>query len=73
MTLIPTVCATCKRLIFNRNLEVAKRYHCAAFPNGIPKEILFEGYDHRKYPYPGDNGIMYQKGEPTIIEVVDAR
>jgi hypothetical protein len=32
---------------------------CAAFPDGIPKVILTNGFDHRR-PYPGDNGIRYE-------------
>ena len=32
---------------------------CAAFPNGIPREIITNKADHRK-PYPGDNGILFQ-------------
>lgn len=32
---------------------------CTAFPDGIPEEILFEGFDHRE-PYPGDNGVRFE-------------
>ncbi len=32
---------------------------CTAFPQGIPSEILFEGYDHRR-EYPGDHGIRFE-------------
>ena len=31
---------------------------CKAFPQRIPKEIMFDGFDHTK-PYPGDGGIRY--------------
>ena len=31
---------------------------CDAFPNGIPKEIHINKFDH-KNPYPGDNGIRF--------------
>jgi len=31
---------------------------CAAFPKGIPREILSGENTHKK-PYPGDNGIMF--------------
>lgn len=32
---------------------------CAAFPSGIPWEILMGQDDHRK-PFPGDNGIRFE-------------
>lgn len=33
---------------------------CAAFPTGIPKEISY-GTNKHLTPYPGDNGIQYEK------------
>ena len=35
------------------------RYTCEAFPDGIPREILFADHDHRK-PFPGDHGIRFE-------------
>ena len=32
---------------------------CAAFPEGIPREIIVEGGVHRK-PFPGDHGIQFE-------------
>lgn len=44
---------------------------CDAFPEGIPREILFNRVDHRK-PYPGDNGIQWEaKPEDEGKDVAD--
>ena len=34
--------------------------YCEAFPQGVPKEILYNRVDHKK-PYPGDNGIQFER------------
>lgn len=36
---------------------------CDAFPKEIPMTILLAEHDH-KTPYPGDNGILYEKADP---------
>ena len=33
---------------------------CSAFPDGIPKEILFNRKDHQN-TYPGDYGIRFEE------------
>ncbi|MEA3346924.1 MAG: hypothetical protein U9Q21_02405 [Candidatus Auribacterota bacterium] len=33
---------------------------CAAFPQGIPKEIYFNDFDH-KNEYPGDAGFRFKQ------------
>lgn len=40
--------------------ELTEVVHCKAFPDGIPGEIAYGSNLHIK-PYPGDNGIQYEK------------
>jgi hypothetical protein len=47
-----TLCMECRHVLGARR--------CAAYPDGIPREILLEEYDHRK-PFPGDNGIQFEQ------------
>jgi hypothetical protein len=54
-------CVNCKHKI-NAQGERYPRGTCAAFPHGIPKEIVFSQFDHR-YRYPGDNGIGWEPDE----------
>lgn len=57
MTIFPQ-CFDCKRL------DPGKAFTCAAFPEGIPREIRFAEHDHTK-PFPGDRGILFEpKDEP---------
>lgn len=50
-TRLPIPCNICK--------HYKGQTRCNAFPSGIPDEIYFLGYDHRK-EYPGDNGIRFE-------------
>jgi hypothetical protein len=54
-----TPCSTCRHLY-------ADAFSCAAFPDGIPEEILLGEHQH-KTPFDGDNGIRYESadGNPT--------
>lgn len=40
--------------------EVGEKPICNAFPDGIPAQIAYGANAHKK-PYPGDNGIRYEK------------
>lgn len=40
--------------------EQTERVVCKAFPDGIPDEIAYGDNKHLK-PYPGDNGIQFEK------------
>ena len=42
--------------------EMTERHVCKAFPDMIPSEIAYGDNSHTE-PYPGDNGIQYEKGE----------
>ncbi len=46
-------------LICNRCQHKGKGITCAAFPNGIPMEILRSGEHYTSVP--GDNGIVFQE------------
>jgi hypothetical protein len=43
---------------------------CTAFPQGIPDEIIRQGYDHRN-PYDGDNGIMFEPDGPVDVAWIE--
>lgn len=52
-TMLPPLCTTCSHFVMDKG-----NWHCGAFPEGIPEEILGGSVDHHK-PYPGDQGIRY--------------
>jgi hypothetical protein len=51
------VCLTCKHFRFLSG-------GCAAFPNGIPDEIIQYGNKHKKPLPEQENDIVYEEGEP---------
>ena len=57
-SVVPPICGGCKHLF--TDLMDAK---CAAFPQGIPWEILLSQKDHRQ-PYPGDLSIQFDPKTP---------
>ena len=73
MLIDPPLCDTCKRLI-----PELDNWHCAAFPEGIPEDIMSSYVDHHS-PVKGDHGLQYvpkdtvkepvNKMEPKITKV----
>ncbi|MCX6082013.1 MAG: hypothetical protein NTW32_21000 [Chloroflexi bacterium] len=37
-----------------------KSWECAAFPEGIPKDLIYSDKIHNA-PYPGDHGITFEQ------------
>lgn len=56
-----TQCASCTRWAspIDTGSDGAKLQTCTPFPDGIPLDIWFMRFDHRK-PYPGDRGLLYE-------------
>jgi len=52
----PPQCNTCANLI----REWGTDFRCRAFPEGVPEALYTSVADHTQ-PYPGDNGIRYEK------------
>ena len=48
------------RGVHNDGDETTERVYCKAFPDRIPDEIAY-GENPHTAPYPGDNGIQYQR------------
>ncbi len=51
MRALPRLCEICE--------HYREEQRCDAFPYGIPDEIFYFGFDHRK-EYPQDNGIRFE-------------
>ena len=56
MQVIPN-CFTCIHFHLN------KKTTCDVFPGGIPDDIYWNRFDHRR-PHGGDHGVRYEQGEP---------
>lgn len=57
------ICESCSRL---RPGPDGFGFECEAFPDGIPDEIILDGFDHRE-PFPGDHGVRWEldAGDPA--------
>ncbi|MFC4008484.1 hypothetical protein ACFOY2_14735 [Nonomuraea purpurea] len=63
----PSICDACARLRQQANpkpVSPAERYvpFCTAFPDGVPDQIYFGGFDHRR-SYPGDRNVLFDLRE----------
>ncbi len=54
----------------DRDESLPRTMTCAAFPNGIPGEILDGSVDHR-HPYPGDRGTRFEELVPGTAAAYD--
>lgn len=54
-------CAFCRHYLMGQE-------RCAAFPDGIPNDIL-QGYVSHRKPYPGDHGIQLEL-KPGLPEAI---
>lgn len=65
MSVPASQCAFCKHLVADRG-----NWHCAAFLQGIPREVKNTEHDHRQ-PIEGDHGIRWEPYEPGVVHPLD--
>jgi hypothetical protein len=60
------ICASCVRYSpgLGEDLFDSRPASCAAFPDGIPDDVLLGGVDHRE-PVEGDRGVRYMPDRST--------
>jgi len=67
-------CDRLKKLGRGRTMEecehsvaIVPESSCEAFPDGIPVDIMFEDFDHRK-PHKGDHGLQFKSSKTIILD-----
>lgn len=54
-------CTLCRHWVIGK-----EKRRCTAFPNRIPMPI-WRGENDHQLPYPGDNGIQFEKAAPKDV------
>jgi hypothetical protein len=70
MTTYTPQCLFCVHLQPNKKVEYPATYACDAFPDGLPRVILRNRFDHRQ-SYPGDHGIRWEAKDPEMGSLFD--
>lgn len=76
-TIFHSICYLCKHFDVKAYDEKPSEFHCEAFPQAIPQEIISRKFDHRM-PYPNDTGIRFEKfdngeGLPSLLRELFGR
>lgn len=70
-SLVAPICYACQHLDHRPG-----RMRCAAYPKGVPRDIMFSRVDHRQ-PVKGDGGIVFEQAPhkpiPPQFEIWDER
>lgn len=65
-----SICTMCEHYGVGAAEEDPTLRTCAAFPDGIPDEIIRLGFDHRQ-PFDGDGGVMFSPKGPVDVARID--
>jgi hypothetical protein len=67
---LPTICDACAHKHPEVGVPEDSAPSCDAFPNVIPGDIWFGGFDHRN-PHEGDHGVRFvlEPGERNVLEL----